>query len=201
MNEHIWWYLARATGIVAWALASAAVLWGMALSTRALGSKPRAPWLLDLHRYLGGLTVLSVLAHVGALMADSYVEFGPAEVLVPMATSWRPVAVALGIVGMYLLLAVELTSLVKRRLSKRIWRAIHLASYGVYVLATAHFVMAGTDASNIVARVALILSVSAGLFFFVYLLIGPGRAASVRSGPPREPRAERVPAAAASTTS
>ena len=45
------------------ALAAASVLWGMALSTRALGARPKAPWLLDLHRFLGGMTVLFVGAH------------------------------------------------------------------------------------------------------------------------------------------
>ena len=50
----VWWYVSRASGVVAWLLAAMAVLWGLALSTRALGAKPRAPWLLDLHRFIGG---------------------------------------------------------------------------------------------------------------------------------------------------
>jgi DMSO/TMAO reductase YedYZ heme-binding membrane subunit len=181
VNTHVWWYLARATGVMAWVLAAASVLWGMALSTRALGPKPKAPWLLDLHRFLGGLTVLFVAAHVAALVADSYVDFGPRDVLVPMASTWRPGPVAVGIVAMYLLAAVELTSLLKRRLPARVWRAVHLSSYGVYLAASAHFLAAGTDAVSATARVGVVVTGSIMTFFLVYLIVGPGRAASVRA--------------------
>lgn len=181
MNPHVWWYLARATGIVAWVLAAASVLWGMALSTRALGAKPKAPWLLDLHRYLGGLTVLFVAGHIAALVADSYVDIGPRDILVPMASAWRPLPVAFGIIAMYLLAAVEVTSLLKRRLPRRVWRAVHLSSYGVYLAASVHFLAAGTDAVGTAARVGVVATGSLMTFFLVYLVVGPGRAASVRA--------------------
>jgi len=180
MNEHIWWYLARSSGVVAWALATASVVWGMALSTRALGRQPRAPWLLDLHRFLGGLTVLFVGAHLASLMADSFVHFGVLDVLVPFRSSWKPGAVAWGIVAFYLLVAVEVTSLLRSRLSKRLWRAVHMCSYGVYVLASVHFVVAGSDAGP-AARVAILASLGLVLFFLIYVAVGPGRAASVSS--------------------
>lgn len=185
MNEHLWWYLARATGIVAWALAAGSVLWGMALSTRALGPKPKAPWLLDLHRFLGALTVFFVVGHVAALVADSYVDIGPRDILVPMASSWRPLPVAFGVVAMYLLVAVEVTSLLKRRIPKRVWRAVHLSSYVVYLAASVHFLAAGSDAASVIARVGVVVTGSVMTFFLVYLIIGPGRAASVRSVRPR----------------
>ena len=192
MNEHVWWYVARATGIVAWGLATLSVLWGLALSTRALGPKPKAPWLLDLHRYLGGLCVLFVLAHMGALMADSYVDFGPSDVLVPGASAWKPLPVAWGIVAFYLLLAVELTSLLMDRIPKRTWKAIHFLSYAVYVLATVHFLVAGTDATNAPVRIVAIASAGAIAFFTLYRAIGPGRAGSVRpSGSTRSDRSAR----------
>ena len=57
MTSQITWYAARASGIVAWALAAASVVWGLALSTRALGRTPRPAWLFDLHRFLGGIAL------------------------------------------------------------------------------------------------------------------------------------------------
>jgi hypothetical protein len=96
MNEQLWWYLSRASGLVAWGLAMTSVVWGTALATRALGGRPKAPWLLDLHRHLGGLTVAFVGLHLGALAADSYVHFGWADLFVPWASSWRSTAVAWG---------------------------------------------------------------------------------------------------------
>src|SRR3954469_15216146 len=100
------WYLARASGLVSWALLAAATLWGLALSTRALGARPRPNWLLDLHRWLGGTALAFTAVHVVALLVDQYVHFGVIDVVVPFAASWHPVGVAWGIVGAYLLLAV-----------------------------------------------------------------------------------------------
>jgi methionine sulfoxide reductase heme-binding subunit len=144
------WYIARSAGLVAWTLLTASVLWGLTMSTRAraFGHRPRPAWMLDLHRWLGGLATIFVGVHVLAILVDSYVHFTLLSVLVPFASQWRPIAVAWGIVGMYLLLAVELTSLARRRLPKRAWRALHFASFPLFLTATVHAFTAGTDASS-----------------------------------------------------
>jgi len=160
VRSHLIWYTARASGIVAWALLSASVLWGLALSTRVLGKRPRPNWILDLHRFVGGAAVVFVAVHVLFIMFDTYVHFGVVEVLVPLTSSWHPAAVAWGIVGFYLLLAVEITSLLRSRLSKRAWRAVHFLSFPLFVTATIHLLSAGTDRHNVVLRVAA-LGVSA----------------------------------------
>src|SRR5262252_7642105 len=144
------WYVARSAGLVAWALLSASVIWGLLMSTRAraFGHRPRPAWMLDLHRWLGGLASIFVAVHVLAILVDSYVHFTLWSVLVPFASTWRPSAVAWGVVALYLLLAVELTSLARRRLPKRAWRAVHFASFPLFLLATLHALMAGTDATS-----------------------------------------------------
>lgn len=168
MNPQFWWYVARATGVMAWGLSTAAVLWGLFLHTRALGKNPTAPWLLDLHRHLGGLTVLFVLAHMGALVADSFVYFSWSELLVPMSSTWQPGAVAVGIVAFYGLLAVEITSLLKKRISKKIWVRVHLTSYLTFILATVHGVWAGTDMNNRAIQGATAVGLVALVFFLAY---------------------------------
>ena len=175
VDGQIWWFLARAAGITAWALATASVLWGMALSTRALGQRPSAPWLTDLHRFLGGLTVAATAAHLLGLWADSYVQFGARELFVPFASSWKPWPVALGILAMYGLVAVEVTSLLQRRMSRRWWRRVHLSAYLVWAAATAHLLLAGTDAANPVMLWTTLASIVAVVFFTVYLVVGPKR--------------------------
>jgi DMSO/TMAO reductase YedYZ heme-binding membrane subunit len=171
----VWWYTARASGLVAWLLGIASVLWGLALSTRALGRRPRAPWLLDLHRFLGGLTVLFVGLHIGALVADNYVHFGLADVLVPFASSWRTVPVAIGVVAFWLLLAVESTSLLMRHIPKHWWRGIHLSSYGVALGSTLHALTAGTDRSNRLMWWSALASAALIVFFSAYRLLAPRR--------------------------
>lgn len=153
MNEQLWWYVARSTGIVAWALVAASVVWGLAISTNrlggsVLGNRARPNWLLDLHRFLGGLAVVFTGVHLVGLVLDTYVEFGITELLVPMASSYRPGAVAWGIAALYLLIAVEVTSLLRRRISKRAWRMTHMLSFPLFAGATAHGLLAGTDATG-----------------------------------------------------
>ncbi len=144
----LWWYLARASGLVAWLLLTASVLWGIFLSTKLLQRLRRPAWLLDLHRWLGGLTVGFVTLHIGALVADSYVTFDLADVLLPFASRWRTGAVALGVVAMWALAAVELTSLALRRLPRATWKAVHLTSYLVFWATSLHAALAGTDTAN-----------------------------------------------------
>ena len=153
--SQLWWDVARSSGTVSWALLALSVVWGLTLSTRFLGKRARANQLLDLHRFLGGAAVAFVGVHVAALVADSYTHFGPTDVLVPFAGSWHPAAVAWGVVATYLLVAVELTSLLRRRLSKRVWHATHLLSFPLFLLATVHGLTAGTDATNPVLRWAM----------------------------------------------
>jgi predicted ferric reductase len=146
MNSHFWWYTARASGIVAWVLAYISVLWGVLLATRVLKPIDRPAWLLDLHRWVGGLTIAFTGLHMVALALDDYVGFALDDLLVPMASSWNPAPVAWGIVALYGLTAVQVTSLFMRRLPKRFWRAVHISSYGIFAMITVHAITAGTDA-------------------------------------------------------
>jgi predicted ferric reductase len=168
VNEQVYWYAARATGIVAWVLLTASVVWGLALSTRVAGKRPRAPWLLDMHRYLGGTAVIYTGLHMLSLWADSYVSFSPFDLFVPMASSWRPGAVAWGIAAMYVLLAVEVTSLLRNRIPTKLWRAVHVSSLGLLTAVWVHAFAAGSDMGLPAARVFAFGSVVVVLFLLVY---------------------------------
>jgi DMSO/TMAO reductase YedYZ heme-binding membrane subunit len=186
MNEKLWWYLTRSSGVVAWLVLVATVVWGALLAGR-LVARPGAPrWLTDVHRYLGGLAVALTGLHLAALAADSYAHFGWAETFVPFAASWKPVAVAWGIVALYLLVIVELTSLWQRRLPRRWWRAIHLTSYLLFWMATIHGIKAGSDAQTPTFRIGAAIAISATTFAVLARILSVLRA----------PRSRR-PAAAA----
>jgi methionine sulfoxide reductase heme-binding subunit len=149
MNEKFWWYLSRASGIVAWIILAAAVIWGLLLSTKILQTKRKPAWLLDLHRGLGALSVIFTALHLIGLVLDSYVEFGWREILIPFASEWQPEAVAWGVVGLYILIAVELTSLAMKRLPRALWKWVHLTSFVLFFTAAIHGAQAGTDATSV----------------------------------------------------
>lgn len=173
MTPKFWWYVARSTGIVAWALAAASVVWGLLLSTRSARGLAKPSWVLDLHRFLGGITLVAVAAHMGALVGDSFVHFGVADLLVPGQSAWKTVPVATGIVAFWLLALVEVTSLVKKRLPNKVWARIHLLSFAVYVLTTVHFLQAGTERSNAIVLLAVELVSAAVLFLTVLRILAP----------------------------
>ena len=147
MNEQFWWFLSRSSGIVTWALLAATTLWGIFLSTRMLKPYDRPAWLRDLHTWLGTLTLLGTGLHIAAIMADSYVQFSVKDILVPMAATWKPLALAWGIVSMYILLAVQISSWAMKKIPRKLWRAIHFLSYGLFATTSIHSLSAGTDRS------------------------------------------------------
>ncbi len=179
MNTQFWWYLSRSSGIVAWALLTASMIWGLLFTTRILKGHPTPKWLLDLHRHLGGLALAFTALHLVALWADSYVEFGIADLFVPFASDWKSGPVALGVMALYLLVAVEGTSLAMKRLPRKTWRNIHLASYGLFWIATLHGITAGTDATHPAYWAANTLAAAAVVFLTVYRLLAERTSRSV----------------------
>ena len=147
-HEQLWWWVARSGGIVALVLTGLAVIWGLALSTKVMQGTPTPRWLLSLHCWLGGLSVTFTGVHIAALVLDSYVHFGVAEILVPFASEWQPGAVAWGIVSMYLLVAVQLTSIFMKRTPRRWWKRVHMTSWLLFWTGLIHGVTAGTDAAH-----------------------------------------------------
>jgi sulfoxide reductase heme-binding subunit YedZ len=178
VSSQVFWFAARASGIVAWRWPPARWSGALALSTRLLGGRPRPAWLFDLHRFLGGLALVFVGVHVLAVLADSYVHFSLLNVLVPLSGDWHPLAVAWGIVGCYLLLAVELTSLARKRLPRGLWRRVHYASFVVFAATTVHGLTAGTDARSPALRLAyLAVSAVVAALTASRFLTSPGRPA------------------------
>jgi ferredoxin-NADP reductase/DMSO/TMAO reductase YedYZ heme-binding membrane subunit len=144
-DPHIWWYVTRASAIIAWVLLTLAVVWGILLSTRLLRKVDNPSWLQDLHRYLGGLSIVMVLLHMVTLMFDGWLHFSLSNILLPFSTTYRALPVALGIIAFYLLLAVQGTSLMMRWLPRKFWRGVHYASYLSLLLVSFHAGWSGTD--------------------------------------------------------
>ncbi len=170
MTGQFWWYVARASGIVAWLLLTASVLWGIVLSTKAFPKHRRPAWLLDLHRWLGGLTLAFVALHISALVADSYTTFTLADIAIPYASDWKPGAVALGVVAAWSLVAVEATSLARRHLPRKVWHAVHLVSYVTFWLTTLHAAFAGTDRTQWLYQSTAVISIATVVWAVVYRL-------------------------------
>lgn len=191
MTQALWWYSVRASGLVAWALVTATVVWGLVLSSRAT-RRPRPAWVLDLHRFLALLTWVFLAVHLVGLTFDAWVGFGPRELAVPMASRYRPGAVAWGIVAMYLLATVQVTSWLMGRLPRRLWHLIHLASLVAFAFTTVHVLTAGTDSARLPTRVFAVASCAA-VIALVVVRIAARVGAVRRRGREQSPRVhERI---------
>lgn len=177
MSEQTWWYLSRSSGIVALVLLVLSVVWGVLLATRALRPHDRPAWLLDLHQWLGGTALVMTGLHLLGLYLDGYVDFGVTELLVPGTSEYRPVAVAIGVVSLYVMIAVQATSYLRRWMSRRAWKITHLLSYGLVWSAAIHAGLAGTDTVNRAYQALALLLTMVAVAATIVRIVSPGRRA------------------------
>ncbi|MDQ2983580.1 MAG: ferric reductase-like transmembrane domain-containing protein [Actinomycetota bacterium] len=142
------WYVARAGGLLAFALLTATTCLGLTLSGHAkLRYWPRFA-VEDVHRFAGLLTGTFVVIHGGALLLDGFVPISLSDLLVPGTAPYRPFATAAGVVAAELLAALALTNHYKARLSYRFWRRAHYLNFAVWILALVHGITSGTDSGT-----------------------------------------------------
>ena len=150
MADIAWtWLGIRASGVTAWALLTAVVLWGILLKTQLLGRLASPMRLLDLHRWLGVVAVLFLAVHMVLLMFDSFMRFSIWQVLVPGLAPNEPLAYGLGVLAFWLLIPVTFLGRIRAKMGLvgNAWfKRAHLIAYAAWPFATAHYVLAGTDA-------------------------------------------------------
>lgn len=144
--QTVTWDVARAGGFTAYVLLTLAVVVGLALSTQ-LQSPSRWPRLLngELHNFLTLLSTIFLGVHVLAVWVDPFTHFGWNEILIPFASQYRPVWMALGIVALYLGIAIGISTLLRKRIGYSWWRRLHVLTLGIFGLAAIHGLGTGSD--------------------------------------------------------
>jgi methionine sulfoxide reductase heme-binding subunit len=140
-----YWYLTRSTGAVSILLLSLAVGLGVAEVQR--WSTPRWPrFVVDsLHRNVSLLAMVFLALHILTSVLDSFAPISLADAFIPFAGAYRPLWLGLGALSCDLLIAVTVTSLVRRRLGFAGWRAIHWLTYASWPIALVHGFGTGSD--------------------------------------------------------
>src|SRR6266516_4444675 len=144
--QSVTWDIARAGGFTAYILLTLAVIVGLALSTQ-IQSPSRWPRLLnsELHNFLTLLSTIFLVVHVLAVWIDPFTHFSLKEILIPLASSYRPFWMALGIVGLYLGIAIGISTLLRKRIGYSWWRRLHVLTLGIFALAALHGIGTGSD--------------------------------------------------------
>ncbi len=139
------WYTSRATGVVALLLLTAVMLLGI-LVTRQ-GRLPGLPRFAvsGLHRNLSLLATAFVAVHVLSAVTDGYVNIPITAAVVPLTSSYERLWLGIGAVSFDLMLAAVVTSLLRRHLSRKAWRVVHLTAYVSWPVAWLHSVFSSGD--------------------------------------------------------
>ncbi|HTX91443.1 MAG TPA: hypothetical protein VMC09_09515 [Anaerolineales bacterium] len=170
-SVQIWWYVTRASGIIAYLLLWFSTVLGLAVTSKYLDGMLDRIFTYDFHEFISLLAVGFTLVHVIVLTFDRYLPYSIAQVLVPFISPYRPFWVGVGVLGFYLVLLVTITFYLRNRIGTRTFRVIHYLSLLSYIGVTLHGYYAGTDTALPSMRMLYELTGLAVLFLTVYWLV------------------------------
>ena len=147
-TDPTFWVLARASGLLAYALLTSSVLAGIVLKARPFGRSLKAAAVADVHRFIAMLGLGAIALHGVTLVVDQTVHISPLALFVPGLVPYRPLWTALGVVAAELMVLVFASFSLRRRIGTWAWRRLHWFTYGVFALATLHGLAAGTDGTR-----------------------------------------------------
>ncbi len=141
------WYATRAAGLVTLVLLTASMVLGILNAGRfATRGYPRFV-IQGLHRNLSLLALGCLTLHVGTTVIDTYTSIGLQDAFVPFMSGYKRWWLGLGAIAADLMITLAITSLIRQRISPRLWRAIHWMGYLCWPVAIAHGLGTGTDHS------------------------------------------------------
>jgi predicted ferric reductase len=150
--DDLYWYLTRAAAFIAYALLTLTVMLGVS-SSSALWDRWRARRLMtQLHQFTSLMVLPFLVLHLWALHQDTSVPFPWPAVFVPFEASYRPFATGLGVLSLFTVLILWITSFLRAKLGTRTWRAIHFLSFPTYLAVTLHGLLSGSDSGAVWAR-------------------------------------------------
>ena len=176
------WLIARAAGLVAFALLTLSMWLGLAMSTRLLRPKHQKA-LLGWHRTLAWTGLSMLVLHAGALLFDPTLHFRLPALLVPFVAPWRPAAIAAGVVGAWLMLALASSFRLRKWIGQRGWRRLHYASFAAFVLALGHALATGTDLRGVGGPILVAVAAGPVVWLGLARILMPRPAPAVAARP------------------
>jgi predicted ferric reductase len=191
MSTKALWYLTRGSGVVSLLLLTAAVVLGLLTSSR--WARERWPRFVveGLHRNVSLLATVFLLIHIASSVLDGYVSIRWLDAVVPFGAAYRPFWLGLGALSLDVFIALAVTSLLRRHLGQRVWRAIHWSAYACWLLAMIHSIGIGSDSGQTWMVLIYLACGAAVLIALLYRLVATargavaGRAPAVGAGPVR----------------
>lgn len=140
----ILWYVSRATGVISMVLMTAVLVLGLTLSGARRSVVSRTTVIQAMHRSLALGMMTFLVVHIASSIIDTYVHVGLLAAVLPFTSSYQPVEVGLGTIGFDVLAAIVVTSVARHRISERVWRLVHRASFVMWPVTLWHGIAMGT---------------------------------------------------------
>jgi predicted ferric reductase len=161
MSNSILWYATRGAGLVSMIMLTGVVVLGITAVMRVQSSAWPRFLTAGLHRNLALLSVVFLAIHIVTAVVDPFTALGWQSALIPFSSYYRTFWLGLGAVGLYLMAALVVTSLMRARLGHRTWRAVHWLAYACWTIAMLHSLGTGTDTQFLWDRVLAVACAAA----------------------------------------
>jgi predicted ferric reductase len=167
------WQLIRATGLLAYVLLSISVFLGISVNVRALDGLTKRAHVYEGHQTISVLALGLTLMHVTLLFLNGHVGFTLVTALVPFASSWRPVAVVMGIGALYLTAMLVVSTYLRSYIGQRAWRTIHYGGFAAWFMALAHGLSAGSDTDLAWVQYLYLGTAAAVIVVLIFRVLAP----------------------------
>lgn len=176
-SSKYFWLFARASGIAAFIFLTIGILYGMGMSTRSAYKIMRPPLAMEIHQTINVISLVAVIAHFTSLFFDNYFHLQLSEAFIPFLIK-RPFtselgldftyAIGFGIIAFYLIMLLVVTSLIRKKISIKLWRKIHYTSLLTYWIFVLHAITSGSDSKELWMQLIYGASVTLVTIMFLY---------------------------------
>jgi sulfoxide reductase heme-binding subunit YedZ len=137
--------IAATVGFLSFFLCWLAIVWGLVLRNAWASTRLRHSTVYGIHHTVALLGLCLGLVHALAQLAAPVATVRLIDEVIPFLNPVDPVGIGVGVVGLEIMLAAALSTLIQRQLGFSRWRALHALTYVAFMLVVGHVLLSGSD--------------------------------------------------------
>ena len=171
-DEKIFWYIARASGIISFVFLWLSMLMGLSMAGKIIPRGYPMQIINETHKFVSLFGLLFILLHAFILIGDQYLLPKFWQILIPFTLfNYRPLGVGAGQIVFYLWLLLVLSFYIKKNIGRHAWRIIHYLSFLAFWLVVLHGIISGTDTGRSLVQILYFISGASVLLLTVYRVV------------------------------
>jgi methionine sulfoxide reductase heme-binding subunit len=147
-QNNVFWYIERAAGFTSYELLSLTAILGVTSRSGIWDQWKLRYVMTQLHQFVSILLLAFIALHLFGLHEDSTIPFPWTKLLVPFASTYRPLPTGCGVLALYGILVLVFTSWIRDKIGVKFWKSVHFLSFPTFALVTLHGLLAGTDSGS-----------------------------------------------------